>query len=65
VSASWIKQATTRGGPENSNDYGYLWWLNVGNKSAPTTSYQARGNGRTRLIDPEHDLRPWAMARRR
>lgn len=25
VSASWVQQATTRGGPANSNDYGYLW----------------------------------------
>jgi len=59
VSASWIKQATTRGGPENSNDYGYLWWLNTkgGNKGVPTTSYTAQGNGsNTIFVDAEHDL---------
>jgi CubicO group peptidase (beta-lactamase class C family) len=59
VSSSWITQATTRGGPENSNDYGYLWWLNAkgGTKGVPTTSYQAQGNGsNTIFIDPEHDL---------
>jgi CubicO group peptidase (beta-lactamase class C family) len=59
VSASWIKQATTQGGPANSNDYGYLWWLNTkgGNKGVPTSSFQAQGNGsNTIFIDPEHDL---------
>ena len=59
VSASWIKQATTQGGPANSNDYGYLWWLNTkgGNKGVPTSSYTAQGNGsNTIFVDPEHDL---------
>jgi CubicO group peptidase (beta-lactamase class C family) len=59
VSASWIKQATAQGGPANSNDYGYLWWLNTkgGNKGVPTSSYQAQGNGsNTIFVDPEHDL---------
>ena len=59
VSASWIKEATTRGGPANSNDYGYLWWLNTkgGTKGVPTGSYTAQGNGsNTIFIDPEHDL---------
>src|SRR6185436_2010421 len=59
VSASWIKEATTQGGPANSNDYGYLWWLNTkgGNKGVPTSSYTAQGNGsNTIFIDPEHDL---------
>lgn len=59
VSESWVKQATAQGGPPNSNDYGYLWWLNTkgGNKGVPTTSYQAQGNGsNTVFIDPEHDL---------
>ena len=59
VSASWIKEATTRGGPPNSNDYGYLWWLNTkgGNRGVPTTSYQAQGNGsNTIYIDPANDL---------
>jgi CubicO group peptidase (beta-lactamase class C family) len=54
-----VRQATTRGGPSNSNDYGYLWWLNTkgGSKGLPTTSYQAQGNGsNTIFIDPEHDL---------
>ena len=39
VSSSWIKEATTRGGPPNSNDYGYLWWLNTkgGARGVPTT----------------------------
>lgn len=59
VSANWIKQATTQGGPVNSNDYGYLWWLNTkgGSPGVPTTSYQAQGNGsNTIYIDPENDL---------
>ncbi|MEQ1912333.1 MAG: serine hydrolase domain-containing protein [Vicinamibacterales bacterium] len=59
VPSSWIAQATTRGGPANSNDYGYLWWLNTkgGTKGVPTTSFQAQGNGsNTIFIDPEHDL---------
>lgn len=59
VPSNWIAQATTRGGPANSNDYGYLWWLNTkgGTKGVPTTSYQAQGNGsNTVFIDPEHDL---------
>jgi CubicO group peptidase (beta-lactamase class C family) len=59
VSANWITQATTRGGPANSNDYGYLWWLNTkgGNKGVPTTSYQAQGGGaNTIFIDPDDDL---------
>lgn len=59
ISESWIKQATTRGGPPNSDDYGYLWWLNTKGRDqgVPTTSYQARGNGsNTIFIDPEHDL---------
>jgi CubicO group peptidase (beta-lactamase class C family) len=57
VSSSWIKEATTRGGP--ANDYGYLWWLNTkgGNKGVPTTSFQAQGNGsNTIFIDPDDDL---------
>jgi CubicO group peptidase (beta-lactamase class C family) len=59
VSSSWITQASTRGGPPNSNDYGYLWWLNSkgGNRGVPTTSFQAQGNGsNTIYIDPENDL---------
>ena len=59
VSASWIKQATTQGGPANSNDYGYLWWLNTkgGSKGVPAGSYTAQGNGsNTIFVDPEHDL---------
>lgn len=59
VSSAWIAQATTRGGPPNSNDYGYLWWLNTkgGNPAVPTTSVQAQGNGsNTIYIDPQNDL---------
>ncbi len=59
VSADWVRQATTRGGPANSNDYGYLWWLNTkgGSKGVPTTSYTAQGNGSNTLyIDPDNDL---------
>jgi CubicO group peptidase (beta-lactamase class C family) len=59
VSSAWITQASTRGGPPNSNDYGYLWWLNSkgGNRGVPTTSFQAQGNGsNTIYIDPENDL---------
>jgi CubicO group peptidase (beta-lactamase class C family) len=57
VSESWIRQATTRGGP--ANDYGFLWWLNTkgGYAGLPTSSYQAQGNGsNTIFVDPEHDL---------
>ena len=59
VSSSWIAQATTKGGPANSNDYGYLWWLTTkgGTKGVPTTSFQAQGNGsNTIFVDPEHDV---------
>jgi CubicO group peptidase (beta-lactamase class C family) len=59
VSESWIKQATTQGGPPNSNDYGYLWWLNTkaGKRDLPRTSYSAQGNGSNSIwIDPDHDL---------
>ena len=59
VSAAWVKEATTRGGPPNSNDYGYLWWLNTkgGTKGVPTTSYQAQGHGSNNIyIDPQNDL---------
>lgn len=59
ISADWVRRATTRGGPENSNDYGYLWWLNTkgGSKGVPTTSYTAQGNGsNTIYVDPENDL---------
>lgn len=57
LSESWIRQATTRGGP--ANDYGFLWWLNTkgGNQGVPTSSYQAQGNGsNTIFVDPDHDL---------
>ena len=59
VSAAWVTEATTRGGPPNSNDYGYLWWLNTkgGTKGVPTTSYQAQGHGSNNIyIDPQNDL---------
>ncbi|MGE3512095.1 MAG: serine hydrolase domain-containing protein [Vicinamibacterales bacterium] len=59
VSTDWIRQATTRGGPSNAPDYGYMWWLNAtgGTKGVPTTSFQARGGGsNTIFVDPEHDL---------
>ncbi|MBM3771463.1 MAG: serine hydrolase [Acidimicrobiia bacterium] len=59
VSADWIRQATIRGGPANSNDYGYMWWLNTtgGSKGVPTTSYEARGGGsNTIFIDPDDDV---------
>jgi CubicO group peptidase (beta-lactamase class C family) len=40
--------------------YGLLWWLNTGRalfKSAPESSYAARGAGSNLIwIDPEHDL---------
>jgi CubicO group peptidase (beta-lactamase class C family) len=59
ISETWIKEATTRGGP-GDNDYGYLWWLNSKGQAwpdAPKTSYAAKGAGSNLLwIDPEHDL---------
>ena len=40
---AWVKEATTQGGPPNSNDYGYLWWLNTkaGKSDLPRSSYSA------------------------
>ena len=57
VSASWIRQATTPKPP--APDYGYLWWLNTGDRWAgvPRSSFAAVGAGNhTIWIDPEHDL---------
>jgi len=59
LSESWIKEATTLGGPSDL-DYGYLWWLNTKGQTwsdAPKSSYAAQGAGSNTIwIDPEHDL---------
>jgi CubicO group peptidase (beta-lactamase class C family) len=59
ISDSWIKVATTAGGP-GDRDYGYLWWLNTkgrGWADASKTSFAAVGAGSNIIwIDPEHDL---------
>jgi len=59
LSSAWLKEATTQGGPPNSTDYGYLWWLNTkaGKSDLPRSSYSAEGNGSNAIwIDPEHDM---------
>jgi len=59
LSESWVKQATTRGGPSDL-DYGYLWWLNSKGQTwpgAPKTSFAALGAGSNTIwVDPEHNL---------
>jgi CubicO group peptidase (beta-lactamase class C family) len=59
LSESWVKQATTRGGP-GEVDYGYLWWLNSEGQTwpgAPKKSFAALGAGSNTIwVDPEHDL---------
>ena len=59
LSESWVKQATTRGGPSDL-DYGYLWWLNSKGQTwpgAPKKSFAALGAGSNTIwVDPEHNL---------
>jgi CubicO group peptidase (beta-lactamase class C family) len=43
VSAGWVKEATTQGGPPNSGDYGFLWWLNT--KGGAPAAGRGRGRG--------------------
>ncbi len=54
----WIK--ALRSPCEVNPGYGYLWWLNTGQKEwpgAPETAYAAVGAGSNIiLIDPDHDL---------
>jgi CubicO group peptidase (beta-lactamase class C family) len=58
VSAGWVKAATTPSA--RKADYGYLWWLNTGQKQwpgTPASSFAAVGFGSNTIwIDPEHDL---------
>lgn len=58
VSAKWIEEATTPSA--HGPDYGYLWWLNTGQRhwpSGPASSFAAIGAGGNIVwIDPEHDV---------
>ena len=58
ISSEWVRDATTPSAQKD--DYGYLWWLNTGQKqwpSTPASSFAAVGfGGNTIWIDPEHDL---------
>ena len=58
ISENWIRAATAP--TRVAGGYGYLWWLNTGQKqypSLPSTSYAAQGYGSNTIwIDPEHDL---------
>jgi CubicO group peptidase (beta-lactamase class C family) len=60
VSDAWWTQALTPSATANSPDYGYLWWLNTQQRSAPSapaSSFQARGNGsNTIYVDPVNDI---------
>jgi CubicO group peptidase (beta-lactamase class C family) len=58
VSEKWIELMTAP--TDVKPDYGYLWWLNTGQKRnphVPATSFSAVGAGTNLVwIDPEHDL---------
>ena len=58
VSPTWVRAATAPSALKD--DYGFLWWLNSGQKlwpSTPASSFAAIGfGGNTIWIDPEHDL---------
>jgi CubicO group peptidase (beta-lactamase class C family) len=43
VSEAWVNEATAQGGPPNSGDYGYLWWLNTKVASTPQRGRGGRG----------------------
>ena len=58
ISPAWVRDATTPSA--SKDDYGFLWWLNTGQKqwpSTPASSFAAVGfGGNTIWIDPDHDL---------
>ena len=58
VSSTWVGLATTPSAQKD--DYGFLWWLNTGQKqwpSTPASSFAAVGFGNNTIwIDPDHDL---------
>ncbi len=58
IPAKWVADATTPS--TRKDDYGFLWWLNTGQKqwpSTPASSFAAVGFGdNTIWIDPDHDL---------
>jgi CubicO group peptidase (beta-lactamase class C family) len=59
VSEDWVREATRQQGKQPA--YGYLWWLNCGEKPAwpdmPRESFAAQGAGsNTVWVDPEHEL---------
>jgi CubicO group peptidase (beta-lactamase class C family) len=58
LSERWIKMATRPG--DVNPVYGYMWWLNPGQKQwpgVPGTAYSMQGAGSNIcFVDPEHDL---------
>ncbi|MBK5295732.1 MAG: serine hydrolase [Vicinamibacteria bacterium] len=58
ISPRWVRDATTPSA--RKDDYGFLWWLNTGQKqwpSTPASSFAAIGFGSNTIwIDPEHEL---------
>jgi CubicO group peptidase (beta-lactamase class C family) len=58
ISERWIKLATTPG--EVNPQYGYMWWLNTGQKQwpgVPESAFAMLGAGSNIcFVDPDHDL---------
>jgi CubicO group peptidase (beta-lactamase class C family) len=58
ISEQWIRLATTPG--KVNPVYGYMWWLNTGQKQwpgVPETAFAMLGAGSNIcFVDPEHDL---------
>lgn len=58
ISSKWVGEATTPSAQKD--DYGFLWWLNTGQKqwpSTPASSFAAVGFGSNTIwIDPDNDL---------
>ena len=58
VSERWVKLATTPG--EVNPQYGFMWWLNTGQKQwpgVPESAFAMLGAGSNIcFVDPDHDL---------
>jgi CubicO group peptidase (beta-lactamase class C family) len=58
IAEPWVREATTPGAVKD--DYGFLWWLNTGQRlwpGTPPSAFAAVGFGSNTIwIDPEHDL---------
>lgn len=58
ISERWIRMATSPG--DVNPVYGYMWWLNPGQKQwpgVPASAYSMQGAGsNVCFVDPEHDL---------